>query len=100
MTTTQTEAINRAAEIYQRTVTPTGVPIYTSRDGRVVIEARMSRSRIVGSAMVFGQWVHENDHKPHPVAWTVYVDGQHRGQYRTLREAKRRPRPLVEVLDR
>jgi hypothetical protein len=38
--------------------------------------------------MVFGQWVHENEHRPRPEAWTVHVDGRIRSTNRTLREAK------------
>jgi len=76
---------------WTRGSTPTGAPVHALDGTPYRAVAVMSRSRVVGQRLVFGQVVSECDHRARPTAWDLY-----RGEQLialgvpTLVEAKRR----------
>lgn len=71
-----------------RSQTPTGVPVYSAEGTEFSIVARMSRSRIVGSRLVFGQVVTEGDHRPRAEAWEIMRAERFIGRREKLSAAK------------
>jgi len=73
---------------WTRGATPGGAVEHRLIGTELRVVARMSRSRIVGSRMVFGKVVSESDHTPRPESWEVYEGERALRWGLTLKQAK------------